>query len=118
MPIDYTKYPPNWKSEIRPRILERENHCCKDCGVKNYSLGVRDNDGSFKEVQDVKRGEFIDYYGQSLKVIKIVLTIAHLDHDEENMDVEDERLAALCQKCHLNYDKEEKARRREVKLNN
>jgi len=33
------------------------------------------------------------------------LTIAHLDHDRDNFDVFDERLAALCQKCHLNYDR-------------
>jgi len=44
--------------------------------------------------------------------IKIVLTIAHMDHDEENHNVEDERLAALCQKCHLRYDAPEKIRRR------
>ena len=25
VPIDYKKYPPNWKTEIRPRILERAN---------------------------------------------------------------------------------------------
>ena len=34
----------------------------------------------------------------------IVLTIAHLDHDKENWDVPDDRLAALCQACHLKYD--------------
>lgn len=24
MPIDYSKYPPNWKTEIVPRILNRD----------------------------------------------------------------------------------------------
>lgn len=42
---------------------------------------------------------------------KIVLTVAHLDHDEENFDVKDERLKALCQRCHLRYDVPEKKRR-------
>jgi cytochrome c556 len=38
------------------------------------------------------------------KFITIVLTIAHLDHDITNNDYNN--LKALCQKCHLNYDKE------------
>lgn len=38
------------------------------------------------------------------KFTKIVLTIAHLDHDKLNHEVKDERLAALCQRCHLLYD--------------
>jgi hypothetical protein len=29
MPIDYSKYPPNWKSEIRPRIMNRANNTCE-----------------------------------------------------------------------------------------
>lgn len=39
---------------------------------------------------------------------KIVLTIAHLDHDELNHDVEMNRLMAMCQLCHLQYDAYEK----------
>ena len=35
MPIDYLKYPPNWKTEIRPAILDRANNCCEVCGVPN-----------------------------------------------------------------------------------
>ena len=42
----------------------------------------------------------------------IMLTVAHLDHDEENHDVADERLAALCQKCHFAHDRADNARRR------
>ena len=33
---------------------------------------------------------------------KVVLTVAHLDHDETNHDRTN--LRALCQKCHLTYD--------------
>ena len=32
---------------------------------------------------------------------KVIITIAHLDHDPENWEVKDDRLAALCQKCHF-----------------
>lgn len=36
------------------------------------------------------------------KQVKIVLTVAHLDHTPENCA--DENLKALCQKCHNRYD--------------
>lgn len=45
------------------------------------------------------------YFGTfAVSDIKIVLTIAHLDHDITNNDASN--LKALCQKCHLNYDKD------------
>ena len=37
--------------------------------------------------------------------IRIVLTIAHLDHIIEHG--EDKNLAALCQKCHLAHDRQD-----------
>ena len=49
------------------------------------------------------------------KKVKVVLTVAHLDHDEQNHDVKDERLKAACQLCHLRYDAKEKYRREKVK---
>lgn len=79
MPIDYSKYPENWFTEIRPRILARAKNCCEECGIPNYTIKANGT--------------------------KIVLTIAHLDHDSENHNVSDERLAALCQACHLGYDR-------------
>lgn len=33
----------------------------------------------------------------------VVLTVAHLDHTPENCD--DENLMAMCQRCHLSYDR-------------
>lgn len=37
-----------------------------------------------------------------LRIIRIVLTIAHLDHQPENCA--DDNLRAWCQRCHLAYD--------------
>lgn len=34
---------------------------------------------------------------------KVVLTVAHLDHTPENCHPDN--LKAMCQRCHLNYDK-------------
>ena len=42
--------------------------------------------------------------GQDLKIIMIVLTIAHLDHQPENCA--DDNLRAWCQRHHLGYDRE------------
>jgi hypothetical protein len=78
MPIDYKIYPPNWLTEIRPRILARANNCCEHCGIANY---------------EIKRNG-----------TKVILNIAHLDHDPKNHAVTDDRLAALCQRCHFKYD--------------
>lgn len=78
LPENKNRYPKNWK-EIRESILERSLHACEFCGVENYS--------------QVSRGE---------KSVKIILTIAHLDHTPENNHPSN--LRALCQKCHNNYD--------------
>lgn len=86
MPINYKDYHPDWK-QIRNRILERAGNKCEQCGVQNHVY--------------VRRGEYKD---GTPKVTMIVLTIAHLDHDKENYEVNDDRLMALCQKCHLQYD--------------
>lgn len=78
MPINYKEYPENWLTEIRPAILERAKNCCEFCGIENYT--IKENG------------------------TKVILTIAHLDHDKFNNDVNLDRLKALCQKCHLQYD--------------
>jgi 5-methylcytosine-specific restriction endonuclease McrA len=111
MPINYKKYPPNWK-ELRAAVLERANNKCEFCGVENYSTGVREADGTFTQIEGMAL-EAAELDGE--KVIQIVLTVAHLDHDEENHNVTLERLAALCQRCHLNYDIPEKKKKRRNK---
>jgi len=35
VPINYKNYPPNWKTEIRPAILERAANKCEWCGFAN-----------------------------------------------------------------------------------
>lgn len=127
MPCDYSKYPPNWKSEIRPGILKRDNNKCKFCGLQNKLQGWRDNQGNFYEAQMIldcmeKRGydyfenellDTFDKYGNPRGMITIVLTIAHLDHDLKNNH--GDNLAALCQQCHLRHDAKHKAEKRKAK---
>lgn len=117
MPIDYKKYPSNWKTEIRPAILQRANNCCEFCNVKNYSEGFRNKEGHFYTTEFVieeLESTGLDMFEDELfhcvqkdgkvKPIKIVLTIAHLDHIISNNEFSN--LKALCQKCHLDYDKD------------
>lgn len=129
MPIDYKKYPKNWKTEIVPAVLKRANNCCERCGLPNYSIvygvkfKIQDDNGRYKlksiwfqNPSDALRESGGDpsnglENSRSVNQIKVVLTIAHLDHDETNHDVKLDRLAALCQQCHLRYDAKEKYRR-------
>jgi len=124
MPIDYRKYPKNWLSEIRPRILKRAGNKCEKCGLENNQIvfAVRfrgrskwyqsfedansDPNKTFESKRNNKTGKVEDV--PNPKSVKVVLTIAHLDHDETNHDVSDERLMAMCQMCHLRYDGKEK----------
>lgn len=114
MPVDYSKYPKNWFSEIRPAVLARANNLCEWCGVENYAIIKREKDGTFRclyhEEHDMIHAK-VKYSGytkpgamKKLGFTKIILTIAHLDHDKDNHEVDLERLKALCQKCHLGYD--------------
>lgn len=129
MPCDYRKYPADWFTRIRPDILNRAGNCCEQCGVKNYATGYRDARGKFYDSQliiDALEDNGYDYFNEELSncfdkqgnptsPIKIVLTIAHLDHDINNNDYSN--LKSLCQACHLSHDKEHHAANRKDTLN-
>jgi len=129
MPVDYKKYPKNWKKEIVPRILKRAGNFCELCYLENgrtvYSAEVYiqiRNGKSRLGFMRIWLSEFTDVirmarYTNNIKQVKVVLTVAHLDHDEGNHDIKDDRLKAMCQYCHLSYDQEEKTRRRKEKIN-
>ncbi|MEM7372798.1 MAG: hypothetical protein AAF587_29525 [Bacteroidota bacterium] len=110
MPIDYKKYPANWKTEIRPMILKWANNCCEFCGVENGALGYRDINGKFWADGMYLHDWLFPVY-HTPKQIKIVLTIAHLN-DPDPMNCHPLNLAALCQQCHNRYDAKMRARNR------
>jgi hypothetical protein len=91
MPMDRSRYPASWELISRIIRTERAGNRCEWCGAVNGEPHPRT--GS-----------------------RVVLTCAHLGtphadgtpgdkHDK--MDVRPENLAALCQSCHLNYDRDE-----------
>lgn len=113
MPINYSKYPPNWKTEIRPRILKRADNRCECCGLKNKAIVYSFIENGIREwKEEISQFDF-DFFEP--KEVKVILTIAHLDHDETNLEVKDDRLKAMCQLCHLRYDAKEKSKRKKLK---
>ena len=122
MPINYSKYPLNWKTEIVPRILKKANNKCELCGLENHStiytlsLYVRSATNGkygfrsiwFRHKDDALRHVQLGIFSPK----RVILAIAHLDHDETNHNVAYDRLAALCQICHCNYDIDEKYKRK------
>lgn len=90
MPMDKTRYPANW-DEISRRIrFERAQNRCEQCGVANGDI-------------------------HPVTGAKVMLTVHHKGVPKpdgtpgdrrDKMDCRDENLAALCQRCHLNADRD------------
>lgn len=120
------RYPAEWPM-IRMAILERAKHKCEQCGKPNRKRVHTMPDGRWVEVYELNPDPDAiaafpwrdssgrecptppapGIYEQS-KIIKVVLTVAHLDHIPENCD--HDNLRAWCQRCHLRYDANEHAR--------
>lgn len=116
-PENASRYPTDW-ARIRARIQQRAGDLCEECGVKNHALGGRLKDGTWLPAipdESLLRlrwptpgtwsacgkdgGPYV-----RLRIVRIVCTTAHLDHQPENCA--DENLRFLCQRCHLRYDAE------------
>lgn len=110
-PENKARYPKDWP-QIRQRILQRAHHRCEHpgCTAMHRELGYW-REGEWTPLPRSLRESGVDKPttiacndGTLLKVIMIVLTIAHLDHTPENCT--DDNLSAMCQRHHLAYDHE------------
>jgi 5-methylcytosine-specific restriction endonuclease McrA len=104
--MDYSKYPDNWLTEIRPAILERANHRCEWCGVENHTTVWRHPHEDCYHIWTHDKQEGERWYGVDRvesAAIQIMLTIAHV-HDPDPMNADPANLAALCQACHNRHD--------------
>lgn len=86
------RYPDNWKAiSYRIRFDRAKGRCeCEgECGLHRTTPGPR---------------RCTEIHGQPATWAKgkVVLTVAHLNH--EPSDCADENLRAMCQRCHLRYD--------------
>jgi hypothetical protein len=107
MAMNRADYHPDWPS-ISRQIRAQAGDRCEFCGVKNGATGARDRWGDWhheEDIDDVDSATGYDLFGGDgwPKIIRIVLTVAHLDHDKTNNDPCN--LRALCQRCHLNWDR-------------
>lgn len=110
-PIDYSRYPENWK-ELRAAVLMRADNRCEECGVSNGAVGARDNTGEWWNEDRIHNlnsddGELLFPDGFP-EMTKIVLTVHHRDQDLANNAPEN--LVVLCQRCHLRRDTKMHAR--------
>jgi hypothetical protein len=77
MPINYKEYHPKWFLISRLIRFARAKNKCEECGADNYQP-------------------------HPITGSKVVLTVAHMDHDKTNNRFWN--LKALCQRCHLKHD--------------
>ncbi len=118
-PENKERYPANWP-EISKAIRERAGDKCEQCGVANgaeimrftsedyHGLPVfclRDTGDVFSAMDGSRVGfepplALEDQIGG--KWVKVILTVAHRDHQPENCDPDN--LRCWCQRCHNAYD--------------
>lgn len=117
MPVDYKKYPADWK-EISLKIRKRAGgkcECAGECGSTHHKRCNAPNgewiwrDGgqwwrlsSFPATSERVVIGIAPWGTWTRKKVKVILTVAHLNHTPS--DCRDENLKAMCQFCHLNYD--------------
>lgn len=125
MPMNKKDYPPNWP-ELGRLIRERAGNKCEWCFAPNHDFICRWDKPQEYQMIVVNGSEkwvpildFDWWFGNvsitkpdlptltNLKnngYVRVVLTVAHLDRNRHNNDLGN--LAALCQRCHLNHDRE------------
>lgn len=124
MPCDYKKYHPDWKTVIRPAVIERAKNKCEGCGVSNYDSGYRlpilggtffmaKSFLNYKEAKGFADKHNENAFGFTPKYIVIVLTVSHTDHNIKNNSMDNLKL--LCQKCHNKHDKDYRKHNRKFK---
>jgi hypothetical protein len=111
-------YGREWRELIRPRILARAGSRCERCGKPDrcviWTTTGRRADGERWMCWRLSRYQlWRDERGQPVPLassprgrprrVRVILTVAHLNHDPR--DNRDTNLVALCQWCHLNYDR-------------
>jgi hypothetical protein len=117
MPMDQTKYPANWR-EVSRAIRERAGQRCEctgECGDEHTGQRCNAPNGETIRRDDRQPARWSLHGGCSLclggdpecRPVKVVLTVAHLDHDPSHADPA--RLRALCQRCHLRLDRHQHA---------
>jgi hypothetical protein len=122
-PENRSRYPDDWRA-ISARIrFDRAGgrcECLGECGSRHHADLLALIEAALEAGADVygentdprcpaRHGHVHPWTGA-----QVVLTTAHLDHVPEHCD--DENLRAMCQSCHLNYDRAHHAASRAARL--
>ena len=92
-PSEKARYPKNWKAislEIRERAGWR-CECMGECGLHRSKGPLRCRELHGKKARWAKG--------------KVILTVAHLHKNRNPKNVRRKNLKAMCQRCHLRYDR-------------
>lgn len=114
MAMDYTKYPDDWKAISHRIRFERAGGKCEQCGAVHGSWIYRKLDNP-AEWSLLDNEEYVYYHGHEYtdKPTLVILTVHHIGvpypdgtpgDPRDKMDVRDENLIAMCQRCHLIAD--------------
>ncbi|KEP68803.1 hypothetical protein DL1_08715 [Thioclava dalianensis] len=127
-PENRSRYPDDWNA-ISARVREEAGQRCEWCSVENGATILRGSDNqdgaslpayryadasahdhSFhaQTGEPIPGADWDTFDPNARGPVKVILTVAHLDHQPENCARDN--LRALCQACHNAYDAPMRAR--------
>jgi 5-methylcytosine-specific restriction endonuclease McrA len=108
-------YPIDWKQLSAVIRFERAKGQCQGCGRPHGRITCHLGDGRWwdRQRQSWRDGEGrrvgrvleVEDLQEQVRTTRVVLAAAHRDHDPTNN--RPRNLVALCQRCHLQHDREE-----------
>lgn len=118
-PENRHRYPPNWTGISNRIRFQRADSMCECTGQCGHSHTDDDREGAWQgwlvganadPTRNRERCPATHLQPHPVTGSKVILTTAHLNHTPE--DCRDENLLAMCQRCHLAYDREIHTRNR------
>lgn len=126
-PENRARYPADWPA-ISRAVKDRAGWRCEgspaapDCRLQHGALGGRSPGGVWHPAlplgdnglrlvwPEPRTLAWCEGHSERLRIVRIVLTVGHLDHVPEHCDPSN--LRAWCQRCHLTYDAQHHAETR------
>ena len=108
MPMDLSRYHPDWPAMSRS-IREQAGNRCEWCGVANGAVGARDRQGRWHDedgIEGMNNSEGFALWPEGFPdMVRIVLTVHHQCDCDKRTCWDPSHMVALCQRCHLNADR-------------
>jgi hypothetical protein len=100
-PENKVRYPKDWKQiseRIRFKRADNRCECTGECGDEHHL----ESGNIIYGKKPYPRCTARNYEEHPITGSKVILTVAHLNHEIENCD--DDNLKAMCQRCHNKMD--------------